>query len=489
VLIDSDGRVKVADFGLAKITNSAPNSGLTQTGMAMGTPDYVAPEALTLGVDVDGRADIYAVGVMLYQMLTGDIPRGMFKMPSQKFKAIDPRFDGIVRRALEHDREDRYQTSLELRRDLDVILTTPLAVAGQESSAVLPKQPAQTPGRTVVPSSRSPASMPQRRARPQYEAPPPEPPRSQSSTLPYVLAALGMLGIGGWFVMNPGALHQPEEIPQPPAGAVNPFDALITSPGPDGSDPGRVTPPSPTPTASVTPRPAASSPGPTSPSPSGGAASSVSAANRPQNTPKVPTPAPPPVVQPASIPKTVAEELALLESQFQSAFEREVNAQYADQIATLGINYLAALDREQAEASRAGRSNEATALREERSRYVTHKFMPSIDPASLHATIVRLRNTYREMEKVYSQKKDADSLPLYDLYIQVLNAMEKRLSGEGRVGDAGRVRVKRDDVIARRKQRAAKVSSRAALPPHARRNEAFLAADVFSNEAVLRELC
>ena len=82
VLIDSDGRVKVADFGLAKLTDKAMNTGLTQTGMAMGTPDYVAPETLTLGVDVDGRADIYAVGVMLYQMLTGDIPRGVFKMPS-----------------------------------------------------------------------------------------------------------------------------------------------------------------------------------------------------------------------------------------------------------------------------------------------------------------------------------------------------------------------------------------------------------------------
>ncbi|MGV3661222.1 MAG: serine/threonine-protein kinase, partial [Prosthecobacter sp.] len=125
VLIDNEGRVKVADFGLAKLTNNTLNSGLTQTGMAMGTPDYVAPEALMYGSEVDGRADIYAVGVMLYQMLTGDIPRGMFKMPSQKFHSIDPRFDGIVRRAMEHDREERYQTSHELRRDLDIILTTP----------------------------------------------------------------------------------------------------------------------------------------------------------------------------------------------------------------------------------------------------------------------------------------------------------------------------------------------------------------------------
>ncbi|MDP1592172.1 MAG: serine/threonine-protein kinase, partial [Prosthecobacter sp.] len=204
VLIDREGRVKVADFGLAKL-NTGQNSGLTQTGMAMGTPDYVAPETLMFGSDVDGRADIYAVGVMLYQMLTGDIPRGMFKMPSQKFQSIDPRFDGIVRRALEHDREERYQSSLELRRDLDVILTTPFALEGKESSAVLPKQaapPSPGPGRTVVPSSRNPASAPQRRQEPVFEShvPPPAPP--QTSTLPYVIASLVILGFGGWFVMQ-----------------------------------------------------------------------------------------------------------------------------------------------------------------------------------------------------------------------------------------------------------------------------------------------
>jgi len=65
-----EGQVKVADFGLAKAAD-AEGAGLTRTGLAMGTPDYVAPEVLVLGADVDGRADLYAVGVMLYQMLSG----------------------------------------------------------------------------------------------------------------------------------------------------------------------------------------------------------------------------------------------------------------------------------------------------------------------------------------------------------------------------------------------------------------------------------
>ncbi|MFM7604235.1 MAG: serine/threonine-protein kinase, partial [Prosthecobacter sp.] len=69
ILIDKEGSVKVADFGLAKANDSS--HGLTKTNMAMGTPDFVAPEALIAGIPLDGRADLYAVGVMLYQMLTG----------------------------------------------------------------------------------------------------------------------------------------------------------------------------------------------------------------------------------------------------------------------------------------------------------------------------------------------------------------------------------------------------------------------------------
>jgi serine/threonine protein kinase len=455
VLIDREGRVKVADFGLAKL-NTGQNSGLTQTGMAMGTPDYVAPETLLFGSDVDGRADIYAVGVMLYQMLTGDIPRGMFKMPSQKFQSIDPRFDGIVRRALEHDRDERYQSSLELRRDLDVILTTPFAMAGKESSAVLPKQaatPPPSPGRTVVPSSRNPASAPQRRQQqPVFEAPVPPPAPPQTSTLPYVIATLVMLGFGGWFVMQnkqpvtpPTDTTDPSASPFPPAATTTTTSPSPTFPPPT-TTPERIPPPSmttpPSTTASTTSRPTPSVP-----------PSSTSVP--PARTTTTPVPVPPATASSGSI----SDRLITLESQFQVAFERDVNASYADQIATLGNGYVAALDRAISDASRAGRLTEATALRDEKTRFTTHKFMPSIDPSGLHSSIVQLRNTYRSTEKAYSKDKDAKSLPLYDRYIEVLNGLEKELLAQGKSADAARVRVKRDDVTARRKQRAAKVSS------------------------------
>ncbi|MDP1586476.1 MAG: SUMF1/EgtB/PvdO family nonheme iron enzyme, partial [Prosthecobacter sp.] len=111
---------KVADFGLAKMTNE--NSGFTQTNMAVGTPDFVAPEVFYPGVPLDGRADLYAVGVMLYQMLTGSVPRGAFKPASVIVSGVDARYDQIVLKAMQVDREERHSSAAELRQHLDTLL-------------------------------------------------------------------------------------------------------------------------------------------------------------------------------------------------------------------------------------------------------------------------------------------------------------------------------------------------------------------------------
>ncbi|WP_397383100.1 bifunctional serine/threonine-protein kinase/formylglycine-generating enzyme family protein, partial [Prosthecobacter sp.] len=127
IMVGYNGVVKVADFGLAKMSKGGESTGMTQSGLAMGTMHYIAPEALTLGASVDHRADIYAMGVMLYHMLTGSLPQGMFELPSQQVPGLDPRYDGIISRALRNDRELRYQTVVELRRDLDAIIAQPVA--------------------------------------------------------------------------------------------------------------------------------------------------------------------------------------------------------------------------------------------------------------------------------------------------------------------------------------------------------------------------
>jgi serine/threonine protein kinase len=158
IMVGYDGVVKVADFGLAKMSHDG-RSGLTQSGMAMGTLYYMAPEALMLGSSVDHRADVYAVGVMLYQMLTGKLPQGMFELPSLQVPGLDPRYDAIISKALREDRAVRYQSVLELRHDLDTILTQPVvkvAASGEKAPAALntkarPQRPEGQPFRPAVP--------------------------------------------------------------------------------------------------------------------------------------------------------------------------------------------------------------------------------------------------------------------------------------------------------------------------------------------------
>ncbi|MBP7826329.1 MAG: serine/threonine protein kinase [Verrucomicrobia bacterium] len=141
ILLDRRGRVKVADFGLAKIVGNEPLTGpsdilsssdevrdepvLTDAGKVMGTPQYMAPEQREQPTEVDHRADIYALGVVFYQMLTGELPDRQIKPPSQKVQ-IDVRLDEVVLRALERKPELRYQQASMLKTQVETIVSTPL---------------------------------------------------------------------------------------------------------------------------------------------------------------------------------------------------------------------------------------------------------------------------------------------------------------------------------------------------------------------------
>lgn len=123
VLIDRAGCIKIADFGLARPVGAGRNGmsrALTQSGEVMGTLEYMAPEQL-MGKEADHRADIYALGVMLYELLTGDVPRGAWRPPSG-VKPMDERLDAVVQRALQPKPEDRYQQAAEVKRDVTGVL-------------------------------------------------------------------------------------------------------------------------------------------------------------------------------------------------------------------------------------------------------------------------------------------------------------------------------------------------------------------------------
>jgi serine/threonine protein kinase len=165
ILLDRRGRVKVADFGLAKLVSnvaqpsSAASSGgvtaasssttepggsvnpqagppalhdLTDASKVMGTPQYMSPEQIEAPGEVDHRADIYALGVVFYQMLTGELPGKRIEPPSKKV-AIDVRLDEVVLRALEKKPELRYQQASVLKTQIETIASTPGSSRHQEA--------------------------------------------------------------------------------------------------------------------------------------------------------------------------------------------------------------------------------------------------------------------------------------------------------------------------------------------------------------------
>ncbi|MEM7014954.1 MAG: serine/threonine-protein kinase, partial [Verrucomicrobiota bacterium] len=121
ILLDTKGRVKIADFGLAKILAGTTDISLTMPGTAMGTPFYMAPEQLTDAENVDERADIYSLGVVLYQMLTGVLPQGDFDPPSKTLPELGSSVDNAVMRALAQDPDLRFSEVREMMEALEVV--------------------------------------------------------------------------------------------------------------------------------------------------------------------------------------------------------------------------------------------------------------------------------------------------------------------------------------------------------------------------------
>ncbi len=186
ILVDRSGRVRIADFGLAKIVQRTPvDMTITRAGQVMGTLHYMAPEQYRTPDSVDHRADIYSLGVVFYEMLTGELPLGSFPMPSSK-AGVDVRLDKVVMRALESERDRRWQHASEMKTHVSAIA---------EGAAAAPPTPAAAP--TAAAAAAAPAAVP---------APPPAP-----DPAVHPLAFWGGLGIPlalgagflGWLLVRP----------------------------------------------------------------------------------------------------------------------------------------------------------------------------------------------------------------------------------------------------------------------------------------------
>ncbi len=119
ILIDEFGRAKIADFGLAKIFAADSATWNTLTQHVVGTPRYMAPEQIDRPTDVDHRADLYALGVMIYEMLTGHLPAVGSDPPStDSDDGSVKQLDSVVMKAVAGKPERRYQSARDVRADL-----------------------------------------------------------------------------------------------------------------------------------------------------------------------------------------------------------------------------------------------------------------------------------------------------------------------------------------------------------------------------------
>jgi serine/threonine protein kinase len=360
ILLDRAGRVKIADFGIAKMAGQSTE--LTMVGSVMGSPQYLSPEQVK-GEDLDGRSDVFSLGVVIYEVLSGKRPfegdtittlvyQILHKElpPISELRAVPPRLEALLRKMLAKDRDDRL-TAGEAARELAVIEmelsdeTLSAPAAALEQTFVLPRKastgapvpvlpiPPSPPISTVAASPATTPSTPRPEAMaamPAMAAPaapavmPPLPARPPSSKGPLIFVAVFLLlmiavvAAGGWYAYNRWVkpnlplMAQSNSTPtvseNTPAPSPSPAQAQTTqttptspiTPSQPAPSPARTPPPVSTPKPGPRPVPAVSqSPEPRMPPPV-----TVPAPDRPRPHDRVPVPAAP---APASAPESEPE--------------------------------------------------------------------------------------------------------------------------------------------------------------------------------------
>ncbi len=212
ILLDRAGRVKVADFGIAKMAGQSTE--LTMAGSVMGSPQYLSPEQIR-GEDLDGRSDIFSLGVVLYELLSGKRPfdgdtittlvyQILHKEPPpvSELRAVPPRLEELLRRMLAKDRDERIATAGEVARELaaierelsDETLSAPAGTGPMDATYVLPRRTTGAEAPVAVPPPPPPAALRSTRgtvpASPETTPSVPPPlPRTPTPPPPSVIAA------------------------------------------------------------------------------------------------------------------------------------------------------------------------------------------------------------------------------------------------------------------------------------------------------------
>ncbi len=180
LLFDKEGWIKIADFGIARMlrTDADEESSLASEGGAtpetsavvataedeltrdavLGTPRYMAPEQRDAPNEVDHRADIYSLGVVLYEMLTGELPGATLLPPSRRVE-IDVRLDEIVMRALDQNPDLRYLTATEFRDKVETFVRTPVEQFSRPTDSENRSRATSPPPENIFPPGSLPAKL------------------------------------------------------------------------------------------------------------------------------------------------------------------------------------------------------------------------------------------------------------------------------------------------------------------------------------------
>ena len=141
VMVTRDGAVKLLDFGLAKIEST--DAELTRIGVSLGKIQYCAPEQRIDAKNVDHRADIYSLGVMFYEMLSGELPTDGTPL-TERVPGLPPEVDAFVNRATAEDPDDRFGSAAELGHALRLIYKHAKAMQEEEEKAGVPAEPRES---------------------------------------------------------------------------------------------------------------------------------------------------------------------------------------------------------------------------------------------------------------------------------------------------------------------------------------------------------